>query len=164
MKQFLTIIFILLSSSKIFACECPEYNLKELDTESYEWSDIVLIGNISNTGTKYQIEIKESLKGKITDNTIQGLIISKSEVFNTCTFYPRKKGEYLFYLKIIVIDGKTYYYSSECLGSRLLNFENQPVSLLTNKTKEELIKETEIWIEELRKSKNNDFPTKNKRH
>ena len=39
MRQILTIIMILALSAKTFACECPEYNLKELDKVSYEWSD-----------------------------------------------------------------------------------------------------------------------------
>ena len=30
--------------AKIFACECPEYEPKELDKVSYDWSDIILIG------------------------------------------------------------------------------------------------------------------------
>lgn len=151
MRQILVLIFIITLSIKAFACECPEYKLKELDRESYDWSDVVLIGNISETGVEYQIEIKEILKGKIIGNKIEGLTIGNNEVFNNCTFYPRKKGEYLLYLKMIEIEGKIYYYSSECLGSRLLNFEFKPVSLGTEKSKNELIDETNKWIEELRK-------------
>ena len=30
--------------------------LKELDKQSYEWTDVVLIGNISSIGNKYQVE------------------------------------------------------------------------------------------------------------
>ena len=153
MRHFSTLIFIMILSSKTFACECPEYNLKDLDRESYKWSDVVLIGNISQTGAKYQIEIKETLKGKITDKIIEGLTVGKSEVFSNCTFSPRKKGEYLLYLKKVMIDGKTYYYSSECLGSRLVNFEYVLFSLNTEKSKAELIEETNKWINELRKRK-----------
>ena len=159
MRKISLLIFILILANKAFACECPEHSLKELDKQSYEWSDVVVIGNISSIGKKYQVEIEETLKGKITDIIIEGLTIDENEVFTNCTFYPRKEGKYLLYFKMIVIDGKTYYYASECLGSRLLNFEHSPVSLDTEKSKTELIEETNNWINELRIKKYIDFPT-----
>jgi len=154
MKTTITTLILLLTILvQSFACECPEYKLSELDKESYEWSNLIIIGNIIKTGTNYQVEINEVLKGKITNGKIEGLTIGENEVFNNCTFYPKVTGEYLLYLKIVVIDGKTYYYSSECLGSRLLNLEYKPISLNTEKSKTQLIDETLQWIDELRKEK-----------
>lgn len=144
---------ILALSAKTFACECPEYNLEELDKVSYEWSDVILIGEIIKTGTDYQIKVIEVLKWKIDEEIITGKTIGDSEEFNNCTFYPNRKGEYLLYLKKIVINGMTYYYSSECLGSRLLNLDYSPVSLDTEKSKAEIISETNKWINKLRKEK-----------
>ena len=153
MRQILTIIMILALSTKIFACECPEYNLEELDKVSYEWSDVILIGEIIKTGTDYQIKVIEILKGKIDESIIIGKTMGDSAEYNTCTFYPNRKGEYLLYLKKRVINGMTYYYSSECLGSRLLNLDYSPVSLDTEKSKAEIISETNKWINKLRKEK-----------
>lgn len=150
MKQILTIIMVLAFSAKSIACECPEYNLEELDKVSYEWSDVILIGEIIKTGTDFEIKVTEVLKGKIVEKIIIGKTIGDSEEFNNCTFYPSRKGEYLLYLKKIVINGMTYYYSSECLGSRLLNLDYSPVSLDTRKSKEEIIAETNKWINKLR--------------
>ena len=144
---------ILTLSAKTIACDCPEYSLEKLDEVSYEWSDIILIGEIISTGTDYEINVTEVLKGKIDDEIIIGKTIGDSEEFNNCTFYPNRKGEYLLYFKKIVINGMTYYYSSECLGSRLLNLEYSPVSLNTRKSKEEIIAETKKWINKLRKDK-----------
>ena len=159
MRKFSILIFIIILSCKASACECPEYSLKELDKQSYEWSDVVLIGNISSIGNKYQVEIEEILKGKITNRIIEGLTIGENEVFSNCTFYPRKEGKYLLYFKMIVNNGKIYYFASECLGSRLLNFEHSPVSLYTEKSKAELIEETKKWINELRFMKYIDLAT-----
>lgn len=154
MKTTIAALILLLTISvHSFACECLEYKLAELDKVSYEWSDLIIIGNIINTGSNYQIEINEVLKGKITNGVIEGLTIGENEVFNNCTFNPRTKGEYLLYLKMVVINGKTFYYSSECLGSRLLNLEYKPVSLNTEKSTAQLIDETMEWINELRKER-----------
>ncbi len=153
MKQILLIITTLVLSAKIFACECPEYNLEKLDKESYEWSHVILIGEIINTGTEYEIKVIELLKGKIDENIIIGKTIGDNEEFNTCTFYPNRKGEYLLYLKKTIIKGVTYYYSSQCLGSRLLNLDYTPVSLITEKSKTEIISETNKWINILREKK-----------
>lgn len=144
---------ILTFSAKSIACECPEYNLENLDKVSYEWSDVILIGEIIKTGTDFKIKVTEVLKGKIVANIIIGKTIGDSEEFNNCTFYPNRKGEYLLYLKKIVINGMICYYSSECLGSRLLNLDYSPVSLDTRKSKEEIIAETNKWISKLRKEK-----------
>ena len=154
MKTIITTLILLLTICiHSFACECPEYNLKDLDYQSYEWSDLIIIGNIIKTGTNYKIDVKEVLKGKTTTDIIEGMTIGENEVLNNCTFYPRTKGEYLLYLKMVLIDGETYFYSSECLGSRLLNLEYIPVSLNTEKSKSQLIDETMEWIIELRKGK-----------
>lgn len=153
MRQILTLILILTLTAKMFACECPEYNLKELDKISYEWSDVVLVGEIKRTGTNYEVNVKEILKGTLDENIITGRTTGDDEVFNTCTFYPPGKGEYLLYLKKIIIEGRTFYYSSQCLGSRLLNLEYSPVSLYTEKSKSEIIAETYEWINKLREEK-----------
>jgi hypothetical protein len=136
-----------------YSCECSESKLKELDKQSYEWSDLVIIGDIIKTGTKYQVQINEVLKGKITISRIEGMTEGENDVFDTCTFYPHVKGKYLLYLKEVVINGKTSYYSSTCLGSRMLNFESSPVSLIMENSLDQLIDETSEWIKELRNRK-----------
>ncbi len=153
MRQILTIFMFLALSVKMIACECPEYNLEKLDKVSYEWSDVILIGEIIKTGIDYKIMVIEDLKGKMNEKIIVGKTIGDTLEFDTCTFCPNRKGEYLLYLKKIVINGIVYYYSSECLGSRLLNLEYSPVSLDTKKSKEEIISETNNWINKLRKEK-----------
>jgi hypothetical protein len=153
MKQIITIILVLIFSAKSIACECPMYNLKKLDNVSYEWSDIILIGEIIKTGTEYQIKVVEVLKGEIDKNLIIGKTIGDNEEFNNCTFYPDRKGEYLLYLKKTIISETTYYYTSQCLGSRLLNLDYNPVSLYTEKNKTEIISETNKWIDKLREEK-----------
>ncbi len=149
-KTITTLILLLTISAQSFACECLGYSLADLDKESSEWSEIILIGNIVKTGDNFKVEVNEVLKGEITSCEIEGLTIGKNEVFNNCTFYPREKGEYLLYLRTIKIDGKNYYYSSQCLGSRLLNLTYGPVSLNEKKSKAQLIEETKQWIDQLR--------------
>jgi hypothetical protein len=152
-KTIATLILLLTFSFNSTACECPIYELRELDNESYEWSDIVIIGNVIKTGTNYQIEVKEVLKGDINNEVIYGTTITEDDLFDGCSFFPRDKGEYLFYLKPTLKNGRTFYLYSQCLGTRKLNFDSMPFSLRTDKSKSELIKETENWINELRKRK-----------
>ncbi len=148
-----TLILLLTLSFNSAACECPEYELSEFDNESYEWSDLVVIGNVIKTGTNYQIEVTEVLKGKTENNIILGTITTEDGLFDGCSFFPDDKGEYLFYLKRTMKNGKPFYMYSQCLGTRLLNFESYPIPLRTDKPKLELIAETESWINELRKRK-----------
>ena len=147
--------FILLQtiSFKSIACECPLYGLRELDNESYEWSDLVIIGNVIETGTNYQIEVTEILKGDLEDEVIYGTTITEDGLFDGCSFFPQDKGKYLFYLKPTEKNGQTFYLYSQCLGTRQLNFDSLPIPLRTDKSKSELITETKDWIEELRKRK-----------
>lgn len=136
---------------KSFACECPEYELKKLDNQSYEWSDLIIIGKVIKTGTNYQIEVIEVLKGKTETHLILGTITTEDEVIDSCSFFPTEKGEYLFYLNPTKKNGRTYYTYSQCLGTRQLNFNSLPISLRTDTSKSELIVETKNWINELRK-------------
>jgi|SRR5690606_33118861 len=154
MKTTITTLILLLTFSiKSFACECPEYELKELDNESYEWSDLVMIGNVIKTGTNYQIAVTEILKGDFKEEIIYGTTISDGDLVDACSFFPKHKGKYLFYLKRTEKNGQPFYLYSQCLGTRLLNFDSYPIPLRTDKTKSELITETESWINELRKRK-----------
>ena len=148
-----TLILLLTLSFNSIACECPEYELRELDNESYEWSDLVVIGNVIRTGTNYQIEVTEVLKGKAESDIIHGTITTEDGAFDGCSFFPNNKGEYLFYLKRTMKNGKPFYMYSECLGTRPLNFNSYPIPLRTDKSKSELIVETDKWIDELRKRK-----------
>ena len=134
-----------------FACECPEYDLKELDNESFDWSDLVVIGEVIKIGKNYQVEINEILKGKFEERIINGTIVSGNGEFEGCSSFPSEKGKYLLYLKKIQIKGKIFYLYSECLGTRRLDLETVVIPLRTDKTKSELIVATEKWIEELRR-------------
>lgn len=154
MKTTISTLFLLLTLSfHSIACECPEYALRELDNESYEWSDLIVIGLVIKTGTNYQIEVTEVLKGKTETDIILGTTTTEDGVFDGCSFFPSDKGEYLFYLKRTLINGKPFYMNSQCLGTRPLNFDSYPIPLQTDKSKSELIIETESWIDELRKRK-----------
>ena len=152
MKTTISIFILFLTISiNSLACECAEYNLKELDNESYEWSDLVIIGEAIKTGKQYEIKVTEILKGNVEGQIINGTVVTEDDEFDGCSFFPRNKGEYLFYLKKTIKNGQPFYLYSQCLGTRQLNFETYPISLSTDKTKSELIAETEEWIEELRK-------------
>ena len=145
----ISILFLTISINS-FACECPEYDLSELDIKSYEWSDLVIIGELIKTGANYQIKVREILKGEAKDKIINGTTITEDGVFDGCSMFPKEKGEYLFYLKKTQKNGKTYYLYSQCLGTRRLDFKTVVIPLKTNKTKSELIAQTERWIGELR--------------
>jgi hypothetical protein len=153
MRHFLIIPLLLLFFTKGHTCECPEYKLRKLDSLSYAYSDLVLIGTIVKIGSEYKIKILELLKGETKDEILIGLTGGEDEIFSTCSFYPNKTGEYLLYLNRKAIKGRTIYYASECLGSRLLNSDYYPISLNENESKEVLIQETNEWISELRKQK-----------
>jgi hypothetical protein len=154
MKLLFTITLILALFIKGNSCECPEYwQLRLLDSLSYEGSDVVLVGRIIKIGSEYKIKVIEILKGFTKDAMIIGLSVGNDAVFNTCSFSPSRRDEYLLYLNRKVINGRTIYYSSMCSGSRSLNFEDFPVSLVSGKRKDVLINETNDWIKEL-KSKN----------
>lgn len=140
-------------SFKSTVCECPEYELRELDRESYVWSDLVVIGNLNKTGTNYEIEVTEILKGDFKGEIIHGTTTSVGDLVDACSFFPDNKGKYLFYLKLTEKNGQPFYLYSECLGTRPLNFDSYPIPLRTDKSKSELIAETENWIDELRKRK-----------
>ena len=150
---FITLIFLLTIAIESFACQCPEYELNQLDKESYEWSDLVIIGKVVKTGTNYQIEVTEVLKGKTENNIINGTITTEDGAIDGCSFFPNNKGEYLFYLERTMKNGKPFYMYSQCLGTRPLSFDSYPISLSTEKNKSELIIETQKWIDELRKRK-----------
>lgn|GEM_PF-3083621 len=151
MKKTLTTFILLLTISiKSFACECPEYELRELDSLSYEWSDLVIIGNVIKTGTNFQIQVTEILKGIVSEKIIYGTTIAKDGLDDGCSFSPNQKGEYIFYLKKTEKNGQPFYLYSQCLGTRPLNFDFYPIPLRTDKSKSELIAATENWIDELR--------------
>ena len=133
------------------ACECPEYEIRKLDSISYANSDLVLIGTIEKIGNEYKIKVIELFKGEAKDLILIGLTGGEDEVFSTCTFYPRRTGEYILYLNRKIINGRTIYYASECLGSRLLNSDYFPVSLKQKESKEIIIQKTNEWISYLRK-------------
>jgi hypothetical protein len=154
MKKTISIFILLFTISlKSLACECPEYDLKELDNESYEWSDLVLIGEVIKTGTNFQIKVTETLKGNVEEQIINGTTITEDGIFDGCSFFPNEKGEYLFYLKKTQKNGQAFYLYSQCLGTRRTDFESVVIPLHSDKTKAELIAATEKWIEELRKRK-----------
>lgn len=154
MKTTVSILVLLLTMSiDLFACECPEYDLKKMDKESYDWSDIILIGDVIKTGTNYQIKVTEILKGNVENSIIDGTTVTEDDLFYGCSSFPSDKGKYLFYLKKTQKNGQIYYLYSQCLGTRKLDFETTPIALRTDKTKSELIDETEKWMDELRKIK-----------
>ena len=153
MKNTLTTIVLLLFTFTLIACECPEYDLKTLDKVSYEMSDVVIIGVVVKTGTNFKIVVVELLKGTIKSDTLDGTVYESDDAINSCSFFPRDKGKYLFYLNRVILKGKTYYQYSECLGTRMLNMAVYPVSLHTEKTKKELIIDTNLWIDEMRRKK-----------
>lgn len=153
MKSNITFLFLILSffsTTKLLACECPQYELDILDEKSYEFSDLIIIGEVIKTGSDYKIKVIEVLKGNITEQIINGTITDEKEYINSCLSLPKIKGKYLFYLNEIKKKDKKFYTYSSCSGTRLLDMSSLPVSLSSNKTKSELVKETENWIKILR--------------
>ncbi|MUP46063.1 hypothetical protein E0K83_09940 [Gramella sp. BOM4] len=154
MKTTITTLILLITLAfKSAACECPEYRLRELDNESYNWSDVIVIGDVVKTGRNYKIRVRELLKGNTKSSVLNGTIIGEDEIFNSCTDHPNEKGKYLFYLKQIQKNAKTYYLYSQCLGTRRLDFGSVIIPLRTDKSKSDLIGETADWIEEMRRRK-----------
>ncbi len=149
-----TLILLLIFSINSFACECSlSVDLRILDKESYEYSDIVLIGDVVKTGANYRIKVIEVLKGNVENSIISGTLIDEEGMIDSCSYFPSEKGKYLFYLNEIVKNEETFYLYSQCGGTRKLNLDIRPLSLISEKSKTELIAETENWIDELRKRK-----------
>lgn len=154
MRIYLATILVLTLFIKGYSCECPIYHqVRTLDSISYERSDLVIIGSIVKIGTEYKIKIIEILKGESKNEILIGLSDGEDEVFSTCTFYPNRKGVYLLYLNRKIIEGRSIYYSSKCSGTRLLSLEYYPSSLSSKLSKKLVIKETNEWIEKLRKER-----------
>ncbi|MCR9133031.1 MAG: hypothetical protein NXI08_10665 [bacterium] len=153
MKLVLSTLFIILFSSvAVYSCECPEFqSLRALDEASFEWSEAIVIGKLKKIGSLNQILISEALLGDVKGEELIQLAQPDSSI---CPFFPNQEGVYLFYLKSVNIEKKIYYWASSCLGTRMLNHENFPVSLRSNKAKNALIKETEEWVSALRKKRN----------
>ena len=148
---FITLL-LFISTSRLFACDCGELDLKRLDERSYKYSDLVIIGDVVKTGENYKIKIVEVLKGKKKGTIIKGTITDEKGYTNSCFTIPREKGRYIFYLN--EIKKKKYFYSySSCSASRPLNMSVYPISLKTEKNKSELISETNNWIETLRENR-----------
>ena len=151
MLKILLQTILILCAANSFACECPNSELSELDETSYQSSDLIVIGEVIKTGTNYEIKMVELLKGNTNEKIIFGTTTDENGYTNSCIDVPFKKGKYLFYLEQVQKHGKIFYTYSICSGTRLLNMETIPISLSTNKTKSQLIADTESWINELRK-------------
>lgn len=154
MKRISVFITLLLfiSTSRLFACDCGQSDLRHIDERSYKYSDFVIIGDVIKTGENYKIKVIEVLKGKKKDKIIKGTVTDEKGYTNSCFTIPREKGRYIFYLN--EIKKKKYFYSfSSCSGSRPLNMSLYPISLKTEKNKSELISETNNWIEILRENR-----------
>lgn len=152
MQKIVIFISLFLFTTKIFACDCGERELNEIDNSSYKYSDLIIIGDVIKTGEHYKIKVIEILKGNVVGKTIKGTISDDKGFTNSCFDIPRNKERYIFYLKEIIKDKKLYSYSS-CSGSRPLNMSIYPISLKTKKNKHELIIETNNWIDSLRKNR-----------
>ena len=155
-KVFVILLALMTISSISYACECPMYDLQKLDKESYQWCDVIVIGEVIKTGTNYKIKVVEVLKGCIERDTLNGTTVGENNEVNSCSYFPSIKGRYIFYLSKITKNGQTYYEYSQCDGTRLLNMEILPISLHSDKSKEELIQETVKWIEYLRELRKNE--------
>ena len=151
MKTKIAILVLAISASfNLFSCECGEYELRELDSMSLMTSSAVLLGKVIKKGAIFQIEVIEVFKGEVSGKIIYGTLEYEEGFIESCASFPYYEGMSLFYLDKIEKLGKTYFMLSDCSASRPLNHENDPVSLFTDKSKSELIAETEDWIEYLR--------------
>ncbi|KAA5536042.1 hypothetical protein [Paenimyroides baculatum] len=149
---FITLL-LFISTSRLFACDCGESDLKKIDERSYKYSDLIIIGDVVKTGENYKIKVIEVLKGEEKDKIIRGTVTDERGYTNSCFTIPREKGRYIFYLNEIK-KGKYFYSYSSCSGSRPLNMSVYPISLKTKMDKSELISETNNWIEILRENRN----------
>lgn len=148
-KYFLlTVIFIGLHT-ELRACDCPIYQMTELDSMSFESSEIVLIGKVvAIHEDHYKIEVKELFKGSVANSTLVAIYAKRPGVRSSCGFVPAHETDYLLYLSRIEADGKTYYYASSCRASRSLDFKQVPIA--ENHSDKSWMNWTEEWIRQMK--------------
>ena len=144
-------LIILITINKIIACECNfNRTLRQIDSISYETSEIVILGRISKINqSQYSITVTKILKGPNIANSITGIYDKIYGESNSCSFYPKYEGEYLLYLDE-TISGKNnkYYYSSQCTGNRSINLSDCLYCEFET-PQNETIKYTKNWINKL---------------
>ncbi|WP_418510580.1 hypothetical protein [Corallibacter sp.] len=133
----------------LFACDCPEYQISEIDSISFDKNEIVLIGKIIIIQEDlYEIEIKEVLKGKVENKKIIGVFSLRQGFRSSCSFYPKYKTDFLLYLTPVLFDNQIYYYASQCSGSRSLDQKQKPVA--SYESDKHLKDWTEEWLEQMK--------------
>ena len=148
LKHLLTTFLALGLLTDLFACDCPEYGMSELDKISFENNKVVLIGTIITIREDlYEIEIKQVLKGKVENKKILGVYSPRQGLKSSCSLYPKYKTDFLLYLTPIQFDNQTYYYASQCSGNRSLDLRQKPIA---NYESDKQLKDwTEVWIDQL---------------
>ena len=134
-----------------YSCECPEMNIQKLDSISLETSDLVVIGQISDSDNKgYNIKIQQILKGNSVSRNIKGVYSDDSEYdVNSCAFYPPRNGTYLLYLTDVDAKNGNTYFSSQCSANRTMDGSVFPIGAF-NIEKKELETWTRQWIDKIR--------------
>ena len=97
MRRLLFFLLITFSTHQVFPCICGQISLKKLQQNSYENSELILIGDVieaDQTNGTYTLQIVELLKGKYRSVTIQGKTI------NSCSGFP-EKGRWIIYGNIV---------------------------------------------------------------
>jgi hypothetical protein len=136
------------------ACDCiKRATLRELDSISYEISDIVLLGQIVQISKEnYKIQVIEVLKGEVKPGVITGIYSKQVGSFSNCCYFPQNKSEHLLYLTVVKSGNDIYYYASRCQANRSLNLkdDSEAVMEINDPKAGEL---TQLWIEKLKKQK-----------
>jgi len=150
MKNRLLLISIVLISWQGFSCECNPTVIQELDSVSLASADLVIVGEVySRSENGYQIKIQQILKGISNAKTIMGVYTNDMQYdVSSCTFYPRKKTDYLPYLFRIEHEKEEYYYASQCLASRSLDGSVGPIGIVDMNTTE-VNEWTQKWINKI---------------
>jgi len=108
------ILLFLLHQGQTFACNCKSFgSLESLRKISYEYSDIIFLGEMVNYDTSnltYSFVIKDLFKGQFLSDTIEG------NAFTSCSSFPNVSGSWIVYAKLD--DRSNHIDISQCLASR----------------------------------------------
>lgn len=163
MKQYIFITLLLTLAFKALSCECVEYTLEDLDSVSYSYDEIILIGDVIEDGSNFKIVVSEILKGDVYSDTLNGtpkmkLIVEEDTIIGetSCSGRFYNKGRYLIYLNEIIIENNRLYSLGSCSATRSLDMEYLPFCLDYYSDKSKLLNYTNQWIEELRRLKKTD--------
>lgn len=148
-KHLLIISFLLVVGLNRFGCDCITFgSLSKEDSASLHSSNHVVLVEVIETGQAFKFIIIENLKGTISKDTLTGSAIDENGFSWNCTFYPTKKGKYLFYLNAANKNGD--YNLSQCGPNRNMEMTDLSYSVPNHLSKKELVYFTEQFINKIK--------------